>query len=160
MRPKAPARPGSHRGSTGGSAPGDKGSMSVELAAVIPALALLLLIVALAGDFVQAQGSVDGAARDAARAASLARNPGSADTLATQAADGDLTGRCLGDIGVSVYGFPALGQSAALGDTVTVTVRCDIDTSIFGVFALPARRTMTGIATAPLDPFMCRGTAC
>jgi Flp pilus assembly protein TadG len=138
--------------------------MSVELAAVIPALALLLLIVALAGDFMQAQGSVDGAARDAARAASLARYPGTgslgADSLATQAADGDLTGRCMGVVGVRVDGFPALGQSAPLGGTVTVTVRCDIDTSIFGVFNLPATHTMTGIATAPLDPFMCRGTAC
>jgi len=136
----------------------DRGSMSVELAVVIPALALLLLIVALAGDFLQAQGMVDGAARDAVRAASLARTPGSADSLASQAADGDLTGRCVGS-SVSVAGFPAAGP-AGLGDTVTVTVRCDIDTSIFGVFSLPARHTITGIATAPLDPFMCRGPAC
>jgi hypothetical protein len=28
------------------------------------------------------------------------------------------------------------------------------------VFSLPATHQMTGIATAPLDPFMCRGTAC
>jgi Flp pilus assembly protein TadG len=133
--------------------------MSVELAAIIPGLALLLLIVALAGDFLQAQGAVDGAARDAARAASLARTLGSADSLASQAADGDLAGRCMGDIRVAVDGFPPSGPSA-LGDTVTVTVRCDINTSIFGVFSLPARHTMTGIATAPLDPFMCRGTAC
>jgi hypothetical protein len=143
---------------------GERGSLSVELAAVVPALALLLLIVALAGDLVQAQGMVDGAARDAARAASMARYPGNgtlgADSLATQAADGDLTGRCIGAASVSVAGFPGIGQPAQLGDTVTVTVQCDIDTSIFGVLRLPATRTTTGIAVAPLDPLMCRGTAC
>jgi hypothetical protein len=142
----------------------ERGSLSVELAAVVPGLALLLLIVALAGDFVQAQGMVDGAARDAVRAASMARYPGNgtlgADSLASQAADGDLAGRCTGAVGVSVAGFPGPGQQAQLGDTVTVTVRCDIDTSIFGVFNLPATVTRTGIAVAPLDPLMCRGTAC
>jgi hypothetical protein len=143
---------------------GERGSLSVELAAIVPGLALLLLIVALAGDFVQSQGMVDGAARDAARAASMARYPGNgtlgADFLASQAAGGDLTGRCIGNVGVSVAGFPGLGQPAQLGDNVTVTVRCDIDTSIFGVLRLPATRTITGIAVAPLDPLMCRGTAC
>lgn len=143
---------------------GQRGSLSVELAVVAPALALLLLLVALAGDFVQAQGRVDGAARDAARAASMARYPGNGTLgvgwLASQAADGDLTGRCVGDVGVTVAGFPAAGQQAQAGDTVTVTVHCSIDTSIFGVFKLGATHEMTGVAAAPLDPLMCRGTAC
>ena len=142
----------------------ERGSMSVELAAVVPALALLLLLVALAGDFVEAQGKVDGAARDAARAASMARYSGTgslgADSLAAQAANGDLAGRCVGAVGVTVAGFPGAGQQAQAGDTVTVTINCSIDTSIFGVFNLGATHDVTGIAAAPLDPLMCRGTAC
>jgi hypothetical protein len=133
---------------------------------VIPGLLLLMLIVALGGRLVEAQGAIDGAARDAARAASLARYPGTgqlgAQTLAEEAAAGDLTSWCTGTdhLSVSVAGFPQLGESAPLGDDVTVTVRCDIDTSVFGVFGLGIRTWKTGVAVAPLDPYMCRGLAC
>lgn len=142
-----------------------RGSMSVELAVVIPALALLLLIVALGGRLVESQGAIDGAARDAARAASLARYPGTgplgATSLAQQAAAGDLSGYCTGgDLAVTVTSFPALDQPAQLGDNVTVQVTCDINTSVFGVLGLGARHQMTANAIAPLDPFMCRGTQC
>jgi Flp pilus assembly protein TadG len=142
----------------------ERGSFSVELAVVLPALVLLLLIVVLGGRLVEAQGAVDGAARDAARAASLARFPGTGDlgatTLAEQAAAGDLTGYCTGDnLNVTVNGFPQTG-AAPLGDNVTVTVTCDIDTSIFSVFGLGATHQMTGTAVAPLDPYMCRNTQC
>lgn len=151
----------------GGTTPqrADRGSLSVELAVVIPGLLLLMLIVALGGRLVEAQGAVDGAARDAARAASLARYPGTgvlgADTLAQQAAGGDLTSWCTGNhLNVTVAGFPGVGQPAPLGDNVTVTVQCSIDTSVFGVFHLGLRHQMTSVAVAPLDPYMCRGLAC
>jgi Flp pilus assembly protein TadG len=145
----------------------ERGSMSVEIAVVAPALVFLLLIVAFAGRLVESQNAIDGAARDAARAASLARYPGTgqlgATTLAQQAAAGDLTGFCTGaNLDVTVSGFPGLDQPAQLGDNVTVTVTCDINTvpwasSLFGV---GDRHQMTGTAVAPLDPFMCRGTEC
>jgi Flp pilus assembly protein TadG len=148
-----------------GTADRDRGSLSVELAVVIPALALLLLIVALGGRLVESQGAIDGAARDAARAASLARYPGTgplgATSLAQQAAAGDLSGYCTGgNLNVTVSNFPALDQPAQLGDNVTVQVTCDINTSVFGVLGFGARHQMTASAIAPLDPFMCRGTQC
>jgi Flp pilus assembly protein TadG len=143
----------------------ERGSMSVEIAVVAPALVLLLLIVALGGRLVESQNAIDGAARDAARAASLARYPGTgalgATSLAQQAAAGDLSGFCTGaNLNVTVTGFPALDQPAQLGDNVTVTVNCSVDTIPFGVLGLGARHEMTGTAVAPLDPFMCRGTEC
>lgn len=143
----------------------ERGSLTVELAVAIPGLVLLLLIVALGGRLVEAQGAIDGAARDAARAASLARYPGlgqlGATTLATQAAAGDLSSWCTGaHFAVQVEGFPPAGQPAQLGDTVTVTVTCDIDTNVFGVLGFGARHRMTGLAVAPLDPFMCRALQC
>jgi hypothetical protein len=147
-------------------ADGERGSMSVELAVLIPALVLLMLIVALGGRLVEARGAIDGAARDAARAASLARYPGSgqlgATTLADQAAAGDLTGYCAGmNLEVQVTGFPALGEAAQLGDNVTVSVSCGINTSVFGsVPGIDNPHWMTGTAVAPLDPYMCRGQNC
>jgi hypothetical protein len=142
--------------------------MSVELAVLTPILVLLMLLVALGGRLVEARGAIDGAARDAARAASLARYPGSqgplgATTLAEQAAAGDLTGYCTGgnlSVSVAPGTFPPLGQSAQLGDNVTVTVTCTINTSVFGPLGLHSADTMTATAVAPLDPYMCRGLQC
>jgi Flp pilus assembly protein TadG len=144
---------------------GERGSLSVELAVVIPALIALMLLVVLGGRMIEARGAIDGAARDAARAASLARYPGTgtlgANSLADEAADGDLNGWCVnGGPQVTVDGFPGLGNQAQLGDNVTVTVKCSINTSIFGIFSLPAAFPISGTAVAPLDPYMCRGEDC
>ena len=146
-------------------ADGERGSMSVELAVMIPVLILLMLIVALGGRLVEARSAIDGAASDAARAASLARYPGlgqlGATTLANQAAAGDLSGYCAGNnLKVNVTDFPPSGEPAQLGQNVTVTVTCGVNTSVFGVLSLPATEWMTGTAAAPLDPYMCRGTQC
>lgn len=143
----------------------ERGSVSVELVVMIPALLLLMLVVVLGGHLVEARGAVDGAARDAARAASLARYPGTGDlgatSLADQAAGGDLKGWCAnGGPRVSVRHFPALGVQASLGDNVTVQVTCDINTSLFGLLRLGSVLPMTGTAVAPLDPYMCRGLRC
>ena len=62
--------------------------MSVELAVIAPGLIVLLLLVGAGGRVVEVQGHIDGAARDAARAASLAQSPGQAGQLAQQAALG------------------------------------------------------------------------
>ena len=52
--------------------PREQGSMSVELVVIAPGLIGLLLLVGAGGRVVEAQGHLDGAARDAARAASQA----------------------------------------------------------------------------------------
>jgi len=64
--------------------------MSVEIAIIAPGLMLLLLLVVAAGRVVEVQGHIDGAARDAARAASLGQSPGQVDQLAQQAAEGEI----------------------------------------------------------------------
>ena len=48
----------------------ERGSISVELVVLAPGLALLLLLIAAGARVVEVQGHIDGAARDAARAAS------------------------------------------------------------------------------------------
>jgi Flp pilus assembly protein TadG len=133
----------------------ERGSITVELVVLAPALALLLLLVAAGARVVEVQGHIDGAARDAARAASLARSLGQAQALATQAADADLgsTSWCQSVPAPTLVGFPNQGQ-------VTVTVTCTVNMSPFGPLGFNATRTFTGTAVAPLDPFVCRTGQC
>ena len=166
MRRRWPGKRRSPRARPGGvgcSLRADLGSMSVELAVIAPGLILLLLLVGAGGRVVEAQGHVDGAARDAARSASLARSQGQADALAQQAAQADLgnSSWCAqGSVVTTVIGFPALGQAVVPGDNVTVTVQCNVNTSPFTILGFNPTTLFTAQAVAPLDPFVCRAGAC
>jgi len=136
-----------------------RGSISVELAVLAPGLVLLLLLVAAGARVVEVQGHIDGAARDAARAASIARSYGQAVAAAAQAAQADLgaTSLCApGTVTVQVAGYPAVPVVATAGAAVTVTVTCQVDMSPFKALGFGAAKGFTGQAVAPLDPFMCR----
>lgn len=141
----------------------DRGSMSVELVVVAPGLVLLLLLVGAGGRIVEAQGHIDGAARDAARAASLGRSAGQADAFALQAAQADLGGSswcAQGSVTATVAGFPAVGQAILPGENVTVSVHCNVNTSPFTILGFNPTTAFTAQAVAPLDPYMCRTGAC
>jgi hypothetical protein len=128
--------------------------MSVELVVIAPGLIGLLLLVGAGG---RAQGHLDGAARDAARAASLAVSPAQSSQLALQAAQADLgtTSWCApGTVQALVAGFPATGQLAIAGDDVTVTVQCDVNMSPFTVLGFNPTMVFSGRAVAPLDAFV------
>jgi Flp pilus assembly protein TadG len=139
-----------------------RGSISVELVVLAPALALLLLLLGAGGRVVEVQGHIDGAARDAARAASLARSAADASQLARQAALADLgaTSWCGPHAVVQVSGFPAAGPLPAGGGDVSVSVSCEVNMSPFAALGLVAHMRFTGQAVAPLDPFMCRDVTC
>jgi Flp pilus assembly protein TadG len=142
---------------------GQRGSMSVELVIITPGLILLLLLVGAAGRVVEAQGHLDGAARDAARAASLAQSPPQAGQAALQAAQADLgdTSWCAaGSVQAQVAGFPAAGQPAQPGQAVTVTVSCDVNMSPFGLLGFRPAVLQHSQAVAPLDVFTCRAPGC
>ncbi len=137
--------------------------MSVELVVVTPGLILLLLLVGAAGRVVEAQGHLDGAARDAARTASLAQSPPQADQAALQAAQADLgsTSWCAGgSVQAQVAGFPAAGQPVQPGAAVTVTVTCDVNMTPFGLLGFHPTTVFIGQGIAPLDEFTCRAPAC
>jgi Flp pilus assembly protein TadG len=115
-------------------------------------LALLLLAV-LAGRVTQARAEVDGAARDAARAASIARDPVAASVAARQAATATLgqhhlTCRTL-NVAIQTSGFRA-------GGTVGVTISCTVDLADLSLLRVPGTRTVTARFVEPLDTFSFR----
>jgi Flp pilus assembly protein TadG len=120
--------------------------MAVEFALLAPAFIILMLLLVLGGRVVEAQGQVDGAARDAARAASVQQNGANVGTAVQDAADGDLYQN-----GHQVCTQAPAGTWVPGDDAVTVTIRCTIDVSFFpGLGAM----TMTGSAVAPLDTYV------
>lgn len=134
-------RPGTRRG--------QRGSMAAELTIITPLLLVFLMLVAGLGRLIDAQGQVYGAARDAARAASLERSGPAADDAAQRAVDADLAGRCVSRpraVRVSVDAF-------APGNLLTYEVTCQASLKGFGVFGIPTTKRVSARASAPLDVF-------
>jgi len=135
----------------------ERGSLTLELAILTPAVLTLLGLVILAGRVEVAASAVDQAAAAAARAASLARTPQQAQDAATTTAnqsltDQDLTCAAL-TVTVTTAGFDVpVGQPA----DVAVRVSCTISLSGLGVPGMPASRTLTSTTTSPLDTYRSR----
>ena len=129
----------------------DRGTMALELVLLTPLLITFILVLVGLGRVVEAQSQVDGAARDAARAASLSRTRPAAQANADDAASKTLTDggnkrRCQNvlrpDIDFSQW---------RSGGQVSVEVRCKIDLAGLSLVGFLPSPTMTGTATAPID---------
>lgn len=121
---------------------GDRGSISTETAVLAPALFLLLGLMIAFGRIVDAEGAVDSAARAAARAASLERDAGNAQTLGQEAAARSLEGEGVtcqtNTVTVDMAGFAAqVGEHA----TVTAAISCTANLSDIGIPGLPGAKT-------------------
>ena len=128
----------------------ESGSLTVELVLLTPLLIGLLLLVIGMGRLAETRGLVDGAARDAARAASLARNTIAANAAAQHAAAVDLTGAGLHCTTLSVRTDTSRFQP---GGQVRVTVACTADLASLTGIGLPARKTVRATSSAPLESY-------
>lgn len=129
------------------------GSASVELVLLIPVLLVLLLFVVAGGRVAGTRGQVDAAARDAARAGTIARSVGEARRDALLAAQvrlgaGSAACRTL-TVDVDTSDFRPGGQVAA-------TVTCAVDLGDLTLIGIPGTRAVTASAREPVDTF--RGT--
>ena len=119
-----------------------------ELVILAPLLVLLLLFVVALGRLAAARIDVDGAAAQAARAASIARSPAAAAQAAQETATSALAGQGVtcGDLSVSVdtAGFVP-------GGSVAVTVSCSVGLADLVGLRLPSTETLSGTAVEPLD---------
>ena len=133
----------------------DTGSISIELAILMPAFLSLALLATFLGRQTIAQTAVDLAAHDAARAASLARNMTDALVAARDAATTTLgassttcTSLAVNPVGANGFLVP-VGQPAS----VTISVACTISLADLAVLGLPASRVLTSVFTSPLDVY-------
>ena len=128
----------------------ESGSVAAELVLLTPLLILMLLFVVALGRLSGARLEVDGAAAQAARAASIARDPGTAVVMATQTATA-----ALGSDHVTCGQLTVSTDTALFvpGGSVAVTVTCHVALSDLTGLRLPASESVTSRATAVIDTF-------
>lgn len=133
---------------------GDRGAAAAELALAAPLLVLMFLIAIGAGRLVETRMRINDAAHQAARAASLARDPVSAARAAraTAAASLDTGGASCTTVSADVD----TGRFHP-GGSVAVTVTCTVDLAdVTGVPLPGGSDTQRASFTAPIDTW--RGT--
>jgi Flp pilus assembly protein TadG len=131
----------------------ERGSATLDLVLVTPVLLLVLLFVVFLGRLGEARNDVDRAARDAARAASIARSADEADTAGRDAArstleSGGVSCRQL-DVAVDTAQFSA-------GGDVSATVTCTVDLADVAALKVPGTKTLSSSFREPVDAY--RGT--
>ena len=154
MTAPGPSGPTGRPAAPGETVRGDRGSVTLELAVAAPGLLLIAGLLVVTGRLAIAQSSVDAAARDAARTASLARTAPDAVALATTSADALLAGQGLAcastAVDVDAAGFAAPAGQAA---EVTVTVVCKVALADVALPGLPGTKTITATVHSPLDTY-------
>lgn len=133
----------------------DRGSVTLELVTLAPALILALLFIIAAGRISHAHQAVEAAARDAARQASLARDPDTARTSALSSARSALSREgmdCPAQVTVDVAG---LTRPAGEPATITAHVSCTVHLADVAITGLP-NTTVTATFASPVDPYRAR----
>lgn len=131
----------------------ERGSATLELVLVTPVLLVMLLFVVFLGRLGEARNDVDRAARDAARAASIARSAEEADTAGRDAARSTLESG-----GVSCRQLDVVVDTAqfSAGGDVSATVTCTVDLADVAALTVPGAKTLSSSFTEPVDAY--RGT--
>ncbi|MEP7025597.1 MAG: TadE/TadG family type IV pilus assembly protein [Actinomycetota bacterium] len=131
----------------------DDGDATLELLVLAPVVLILVGLLVAAGRTSIAQGSVEAAARDASRQASIARTPAEARAAAIASARLALSHDSLGCtpvVTVDVTGFSVpVGRPA----NVSAQVSCTVRLSDLLVPGLPGSKTLRASFTSPLDPY-------
>jgi Flp pilus assembly protein TadG len=132
----------------------ERGSATIEAVIIVPALMVFAGLVLTAGRVTIAHQSVELAAAEAARSASLARSPAEAQTQAAAAASAALDDRRLDCRSRSVV-LDTADLSAPLGAAGRVTARvvCVVDLSDVAVLGLPGTVTIDARAASPVDRY-------
>jgi Flp pilus assembly protein TadG len=121
--------------------------MAVEAVLLAPVLLIFMLFIVGAARIAEAKGEVDGAARDAARAASVQRDFGAAESAASEAAAAGL------DCGGGQPQVSLAGSDWRQGGSVRADVTCDVDLGSAAGFGFAASIRMSSTSVVPLEQF-------
>jgi Flp pilus assembly protein TadG len=129
---------------------GERGSVTTELVIVTPLMLLMLLFVVALGRTAGSRIDINGAASEAARAASIARTP-----LAAQDAARQTAVAALADQHVTCADLEVATDTTNFrpGGTVAVAVRCGVKLGDLTGLRLPSAKTLTATASAPIDRY-------
>lgn len=135
---------------TGPALIGDRGSVAVETAVVAPALVVLLLLVVYAGRISHLDATVQRAASEASRAATLEGSAEAAEQAAIEAARANLSSASTpcADLIVDVD-----TTDFRPGGSVTATIRCEASMSDIALLGVPGTRTFSASSTEIIDRF-------
>lgn len=128
----------------------ERGSASMELVLLTPVLLLMLVFVVFLGRLGQARNDVDRAARDAARAASMARLPEDAEAAGRDAAHATLDS---GGVGCRQMAVSVDTGAFDLGGTVSAMVTCTIELAEVAGLGVPGSTTLTASFREPVDTY-------
>jgi len=128
----------------------ERGAVTTELVLLTPLLILLLLFVVALGRLAGARINVDGAAAQAARAASIATTPAGASAAAQQTATA-----ALGSDHVTCATLQVTTNIArfAPGGSVSVTVACSVALSDLTGLRLPVTERVASTAASVIDTY-------
>lgn len=131
---------------------GQRGSVSVEMAILLPALLLLIVLATVVGRLAVASNAVTIAAHDAARAASVSRDDETARDRAISVARTTLADQGLRCEHLEVV--PDTSQFArpvGTPATVEVTIVCDVALRDVAFAGLPGSRQVSATFVSPID---------
>ncbi|MFJ6729866.1 TadE/TadG family type IV pilus assembly protein [Streptomyces sp. NPDC091281] len=124
----------------------DRGISTVEVVILAPVMILFVLVLVAFGQLVDGRGALDGAARDAARAGSIQKDPATALAEAHRAARANLQDVCSGPVSVT-----QTSPGFAPDTLFTVEVSCEVRG--LAMLGLDIPTTLTSRFSSPLDPF-------
>jgi Flp pilus assembly protein TadG len=134
----------------------DDGNAALELVILAPVLLGLLGLVIAAGRTTIAQGSVDAAAMDAARQASISLTPAVAQGAGQASARAALQQDGIDCAPVVVVDTSQFATPPGEPATVTATVSCTVSLSSLSLPGLPGSARLQASFTSPLDLYRSR----
>ncbi|MCG5466996.1 TadE/TadG family type IV pilus assembly protein [Micromonospora sp. NPDC053740] len=149
----------------------ERGSVSIEVAVLAPAFIALMVLAGVVGRTAVAAEALDAAAHDAARAASISRDSGTARKEAVEAAQAQLDWHglaCVNDLDPAFTGRSpdnpssfdkAFSSEVGTNATVTVRLKCVVSFRDITLDILPGMTSEKEISaqfTSPLDRYRSR----
>ena len=128
----------------------ERGVAVLELVLLVPAVLVLVFVVVGLGRMGMAREHIDAAARDAARAGSIARSAGDAEAAATEAANDALASH---DITCSGMSLSVDTSDFRPGGWVRVDLSCTVSLSDLSGMWTPGTKTMQARGLAVVDTY-------